>query len=79
MLPTELLLIIYDFSSIDTRIKLNRIFKWSFYIKNPYENAFKGFFQRAERSRLKPKPIYGSIGGHTIRLRSFWCSHRYLA
>lgn len=36
-LPTELLFMIYKFSSKYTRIKLNKVFNWSYYIKNPYE------------------------------------------
>ena len=37
-LPVELLLKIYDYSDSETRIKMNRIFKWSYYDKNPFHN-----------------------------------------
>lgn len=43
ILPNEILLHIYDYSDTETRIKLNKIFKWSFYSKNPFHNLdFKG-------------------------------------
>ena len=38
ILPVELLLKIYDYSDSETRIKLNKIFKWSYYVKNPFYN-----------------------------------------
>jgi hypothetical protein len=38
ILPVELLLKIYDYSDSETRIKMNRIFKWSYYVKNPFHN-----------------------------------------
>jgi hypothetical protein len=41
MLPTELLIIIYDYSDISTRINLNRTFKWSYYFKNPLYKSQK--------------------------------------
>jgi hypothetical protein len=34
-LPTEILLIIYGFSSIQTRLNLNTAFKWSYRFANP--------------------------------------------
>lgn len=37
-LPVELLLKIYDYSDSETRIIMNRIFKWSYYVKNPFHN-----------------------------------------
>jgi hypothetical protein len=37
-LPTELIYIIYNYSDIATRIKLNKIFNISFYILNPLQN-----------------------------------------
>lgn len=39
ILPTEILLHIYDYANPETRIKLNRIFGWSYYVKNPYQNT----------------------------------------
>lgn len=39
ILPTEILLHIYDYSNPETRIKLNRIFGWSYYVKNPFQNT----------------------------------------
>jgi hypothetical protein len=36
MLPNELLLKIYNYSDYESRIKLNKIFRWSYYYKNPY-------------------------------------------
>ena len=35
-LPTELLIDIYNYSDSQTRIKLNKAFKWSYYFKNPF-------------------------------------------
>ncbi len=35
-LPTEILLIIYEFSSIQTRLNLNTAFKWSYRFANPF-------------------------------------------
>ena len=38
ILPIELMLEIYDYSNAETRIKLNRILGWSYYVKNPFHN-----------------------------------------
>jgi len=38
ILPNEILLEIYNYSDIQTKIKLNKAFKWSFYHKNPFYN-----------------------------------------
>lgn len=38
ILPTELMLEIYDWADPETRIKLNKIFGWSYYFKNPFHN-----------------------------------------
>lgn len=38
ILPIEIMLEIYDYSNAETRIKLNRIFGWSYYTKNPFDN-----------------------------------------
>lgn len=38
ILPVELILQIYDYSDAETRIKLNKIFNWSYYDKNPFYN-----------------------------------------
>jgi hypothetical protein len=38
ILPVEIMLQIYDYSNAETRIKLNRIFGWSYYVKNPFDN-----------------------------------------
>jgi hypothetical protein len=35
-LPNEILLIIYTFSDIQTRLKLNKAFKWSYRAANPF-------------------------------------------
>jgi hypothetical protein len=34
-LPTEILLMIYEFSTIQTRLTLNTAFKWSYRFANP--------------------------------------------
>lgn len=41
ILPNEILLEIYNYSDTETKIKLNKVFKWSFYHKNPFYNVFK--------------------------------------
>jgi hypothetical protein len=38
ILPTEIMLEIYDYSNIETRIKLNSILRLSYYVKNPFQN-----------------------------------------
>jgi hypothetical protein len=38
IVPTEIMLKIYDYSNAETRIKLNRILGWSYYVKNPFHN-----------------------------------------
>jgi len=38
ILPIELIYIIYNHSDMATRIKLNKIFKISFYVLNPLQN-----------------------------------------
>ena len=38
--PNELKEVIYDLSEINVKIILNKIFRWSFYIKNPLKNQF---------------------------------------
>jgi hypothetical protein len=35
MIPTELLLLIYEYCDFSTRIQLNRIFGWSYRVVNP--------------------------------------------
>jgi hypothetical protein len=39
ILPMEIMVMIYDYSDIETRIKMNKIFKWSYYLKNPFFNV----------------------------------------
>lgn len=40
-LPDELKLAIYDFcQDMPTRLSLNKAFRWSFFIRNPLQNAF---------------------------------------
>lgn len=43
MLPNELLLQIYNYTDCETKIKLNTVFKWSYYDINPLQNVFKRF------------------------------------
>jgi hypothetical protein len=38
ILPTEIMLDIYDYSNVETRIKLNSILGLSYYVKNPFHN-----------------------------------------
>ena len=38
ILPSEIMLEIYDYSNVETRIKLNSILGLSYYVKNPFEN-----------------------------------------
>jgi hypothetical protein len=61
ILPNEILLDIYDYSDIQTKIKLNKVFKWSFYSKNPFHNLdFKGTQKITNR--------IASYRGHTFVL-----------
>jgi hypothetical protein len=41
MLPNEILLIIYKYSDIKTRINFNRAHNWSFRYINPYKDSIK--------------------------------------
>ena len=36
ILPIELIICIYKLSDRSTRIKINKIFKWSYYLMNPF-------------------------------------------
>jgi len=38
ILPIEIMLEIYDYSNVETRIKLNSILRLSYYLKNPFQN-----------------------------------------
>jgi hypothetical protein len=38
ILPTEIMLEIYDYSNVETKIKLNSILGLSYYVKNPFQN-----------------------------------------
>jgi hypothetical protein len=38
ILPREIMLEIYDYSNVETRIKLNSILGLSYYVKNPFQN-----------------------------------------
>jgi hypothetical protein len=62
-LPTELLMIIYDYCDTSTRIKMNRAFKWSYYFKNP-------LYKLQYKTLVKPKTFHriASIGGVTVVL-----------
>ena len=37
LIPNELSIIIYKMSDIETRVKLNKAFKWNFRVMNPYQ------------------------------------------
>jgi len=68
-LPTELLMIIYDYSDTSTKIKLNTAFKWSYYFKNPlYKIQIKKKLEY--RTLVKSTTFYrmASIGGAIILL-----------
>lgn len=43
ILPSEIMLEIYNYSNIETRIKLNRALSWSYYTKNPFYNIKNGY------------------------------------
>lgn len=57
-LPIELIYIIYQYSDISTRIKLNRIFKISYYILNPFHN------EKIKGNKLKSSNMTFVIRGH---------------
>lgn len=65
LLPNEILLYIYDYSDIETKIKLNKILKWSFYSKNPFHNIINKTIPK-----IKPKITkrIASYRGYTILL-----------
>jgi hypothetical protein len=68
-LPTELLMIIYDYSDTQTRIKLNTAFKWSYYFKNPlYKLQIKKQLEYQTLFKLTTPYRMASIGGATIIL-----------
>jgi hypothetical protein len=50
ILPTEIILEIYEYCDVETRIKLNSLMKWSYYSMNPY-NGVK-IFGRKHNSRV---------------------------
>ena len=53
-IPIELVYIIYKYSDIQTRIKLNKIFKISFYTLNPLQgNINKDYPLLQEKPKLK--------------------------
>lgn len=67
LLPNEILLYIYDYSDIQTKIKLNKIFKWSFYHKNPFHNLnFKGTNRLQDTRKIYTR--IASYNGFTIIL-----------
>lgn len=37
ILPTEIILKIYEYCDVETRIKLNSLMKWDYYSVNPYD------------------------------------------
>jgi hypothetical protein len=62
-IPIELIYIIYKYSDISTRIKLNRIFKISYYILNPFNNEqIKG--HKMQSSKDDTPNITFVIRGH---------------
>ena len=63
VLPNELLIIIYKMSDIQTRIKLNKVFKWNFRIMNPYQDTL---FNRKKSYKSRTQTIFFSIGGHML-------------
>jgi hypothetical protein len=69
ILPVELMLKIYDYSDTETRVKLNKVLNWSYYVKNPFYNIpirrdlrFRTLVMGTVFTR------FASIGGRTIIL-----------
>ena len=50
-------------SDIQTRIKLNKVFKWNFRIMNPYQDTL---FNRKKSYKSRTQTIFFSIGGHML-------------
>lgn len=57
-IPIELVYMIYKYADISTRIKLNRIFKISYYILNPFQD------ERIKGSKMKSQSMFFVIRGH---------------
>lgn len=57
-IPIELVYIIYKYCDISTRIKLNRIFKISYYILNPFQD------EQIKGHKLKSQKLFFVIRGH---------------
>ena len=57
-IPIELIYMIYKYADISTRIKLNRIFKISYYILNPFHD------ERIKGSKMKSQSMFFVIRGH---------------
>jgi hypothetical protein len=63
LIPNELLIIIYKMSDIETRVKLNKAFKWNFRVMNPYQDTL---FNRKNSYKSRTQRIFFSIGGHML-------------
>lgn len=61
IVPLELIIKIYDSSDIETRIKLNKVFKWSYYFKNPFYNV-------SLINNVNTNYTYTSFKGITMRI-----------
>lgn len=70
ILPSEIMLEIYNYSNVETRIKLNRALSWSYYTKNPFYNIKNGNIEFKKIVTETNFPRYASYKGITIILPS---------
>lgn len=50
-LPNELILIIYNYSDIDTNININKIMNWRFNVKNPFRQEKIPYISKTLKNR----------------------------
>jgi transposase len=69
LIPNELLIIIYKMSDIETRVKLNKAFKWNFRVMNPYQDIDTHLvFNRKNSYKSRTQRIFFSIGGYMLSI-----------
>ena len=60
LIPNELSIIIYKMSDIETRVKLNKAFKWNFRVMNPYQDTL---FNRKNSYKSRTQRIFFQLVG----------------
>jgi hypothetical protein len=63
MIPTELLLLIYEYCDFSTRIQLNRVFGWSYRAANPMIGVELNRYRLYRRNCIK-RPLVIPMRSH---------------